>query len=152
MPFTAEIPAEWRIATESNRRILYLQRSRDAIGISTFGPETVEEWRTNLTGNTGLVASEPADAVVGGASGFWVDVSLSDEATREGCIGQDPCVVLIEEGLGWAIFDGLPNRIWVVDVDGEVVFIAAEASEERFAEVVAEVEAMLSTLTWSPES
>ncbi|MDX1469006.1 MAG: hypothetical protein R3258_06660 [Acidimicrobiia bacterium] len=150
VPFTAAIPAEWRIASESSRRILYLERGSSIIVFSTYGPETVEEWRTTLTGEAGLVSSEPTEAPIDGAAGFWLDVSLSEEATNEGCFGTDPCVVLISDAQGWVVFEGFPNRIWVVDVEGEVVFIAAEAAEGQFADVVAEVEALLATLTWNP--
>lgn len=147
VPFTATVPSNLRRASDSDPRFLFLKRGRNIVAFSTFGPETVEEWRTQLTEDPNLDVTEPEAVEIDGAQGFWVDVTLSDEAGTVGCF-QGRCTHLIEDFPGWSIFEGLPNRIWVVDVEGTAVFIAAESSEGDFEEFVAEVEGVLATLTW----
>jgi hypothetical protein len=50
---------------------------------------------------------------------------------------------------GWVLYPGYKDRVWVVDVGGRAVFIAAESSEGRFESFVAEAEDILGTLTWT---
>lgn len=153
VPFTATLPSNWRVAQESAPRLLYLERGRNLVAFSTFGPETVEEWRSRLTEDPNLVVTEPEAAEIDGAEGFRLDATVSDEAGTEGCFGQGRCVTLIEQFPGWIVLEGLPNRIWVVDVAGTAVFIVAEASDEdAFGDFVAQVDEFLATLTWGREA
>jgi hypothetical protein len=152
VPFTATVPSDLRRASDSAPRLLFLQRGQDLLAFSTFGEDSVEAWRLKLTENPDLVATEPTEVEIDGAEGFWVDVTLSDQAGTVGCFGQGRCTSLIEQLPGWVVVEGLPNRIWVVDVQGTAVFIAAESNEDGFEDWVAEVEEVLATVDWGREA
>lgn len=49
-----------------------------------------------------------------------------------------------------ALADGYPNRVWVVDLDGEAMAILTEASENSFENWTGRVEDVLATLEWKP--
>ena len=62
---------------------------------------------------------------------------------------QEPCVTLVRDLPGWVLYPGYKDRVWVVDVGGRAVFIAAEASEGWFEAFVPRAEEILATLTWT---
>jgi hypothetical protein len=151
-PFSVTIPTAWTRFEESTQQLLYIEAGINVIVFAVSDRETVDEWREFLTGNEGLIVSEPTPADIGGAPGFTTDVRLSSEATDAGCLGQGRCVPVLSGSRGWVIAEGLPNRVWVVDVAGRPIFIAAEASESSFEAFATSVEQALDTLTWGSET
>lgn len=149
-PFTITIPPQWERDSDSTQQNLYVLVPPDNLLYFAVGDRaTVDEWQEYLTSNTGLEVTEPAPVEIGGASGFTSDLSLGAEATADGCMSPDPCVTLVGGQAGWVIVPGLNNRVWVVDVGGRPVFIAAESTPGSFASFTADVEEALATLTWA---
>jgi hypothetical protein len=85
---------------------------------------------------------------IGGASGQTLDLALSDQATDRGGLCTGACYIL-SFSTGWSVSGGLPDRVWVLDVDGETVLIATDAPEDEFADWTTEVEDVLSTIAWT---
>jgi len=82
--------------------------------------------------------------------GYTLDVRLAPGggANSPSC-QQELCEPLFASGFrGWNILDGLPNRLWIVDLDGSPVVIAAEASEGSFEAFTDGFEEALATLEW----
>lgn len=151
-PFNLIIPASWSRFEESTQEILYIEAGLNILVFAVSDRATVDEWRDYLTGHEGLIVSEPTPAEVGGAEGFTTEVRLGPDATESGCRGQGRCVPILGGSPGWVIVNGFPNQVWVVDVNGRPVFVAAEASESSFDAFVASVEEALSTLNWGSEA
>jgi hypothetical protein len=95
-----------------------------------------------------IVSTEPAPIELGSAVGYVVDVRLSDDPEEVCGFGIGPCSTLLTEGDGWSVVEDTPNRLWVVDVNGETVVIVTEASEASFETWATEVDEVLSTITW----
>jgi hypothetical protein len=149
-PFTVDVSADWvRLEDSTQLTMAITSPTGNGIAFAVTDRATVEEWSEFLTTTAGIDATEPVDAEVGGAPGFTVDVRLSAEATNAGCGTPDPCVALVPDTPGWVLYPGYTNRVWVVDVGGRAVFIAAEATEGSFESFVAEAEEILATVTWT---
>jgi hypothetical protein len=152
VPFTMTAPAEWGEDPESSGESLQLKTGMDRwIVFSDTGPDTVEAWIEELSGTPQLVVTEPEAAEVGGAEGFVLDVSTSDEAPQVsgGSQCSSPCWALIEDAeFVWLVEEGRPSRAWIVDVDGETVMIVTDAPEGAFESWTATVGDALATLEW----
>jgi len=151
-PFVITIPASWARNEVSTQQVLYIEAGINPIVFAVSERESVDEWMEYLTGNEGLVATDPVPVTIDGASGFSTDIRLSEAATDAGCQAQGRCVTILSGFTGWTIYDDLPNRVWVVDVEGRPVFIAAEASEGSFDAFSSVVEEALATLVWTSSS
>lgn len=152
VPFSVTIPTSWTRHEQSTQETLYIEAGINTIVFAVSDRETVDEWRDYLTSHDGLIATEPTEVELGGASGFTTDVRLGPDATDAGCQTQQRCVNVLSGVTGWSIVDDSPNRVWVVDVEGRPVFIAAEASESSFDAFSAGVEDVLSSLVWETGS
>lgn len=152
VPFSVTIPTSWTRHEQSTQETLYIEAGINTIVFGVSDRETVDEWRDFLTNHEGLTATEPTEVELGGAPGFTTDVRLGPDATDAGCQTQQRCVNVLSGVTGWTIVDGSPNRIWVVDMDGRPVFIAAEASESSFDSFAADVADALTTLVWEAGS
>lgn len=147
-PFRVTIPTSWTRAEESTQKILYLDTGSNTIVFGEGDFATVDDWVSSLVDNEGLESTEPVPIEIGGAPGYSIDVGLSSAATNAGCQNPEPCVSVLSEGFGWAIFPNLPNRLWIVDVEGRPILIAAEASEGSFESFTATAQDALDTLVW----
>lgn len=151
---TMTIPSEWRrdeASTHETLVVLTQSGPGNELLVSRERDMTVEEWREWLTSHEGLVVSEPAPVEIGSGEGFVVDVRLGENASERGCPGSGSCVPILQ-GIGWVVTDGYPNRLWIVDRDGEAMAILTEASENGFDNWTARVEEVLATLDWNPDS
>ena len=150
-PISITVPASWAREPESSQEVLYIDVGINQVMFAIDqGPETVDGWLERLTTDEDLIATEPTPVAVGGAPGYTLDVRLAPGggATSPSC-QPAPCEPLFTAGFrGWNILDGLPNRLWIVDLDGSPVLIAAEASEESFEAFIGPIEEALATLEW----
>jgi hypothetical protein len=98
--------------------------------------------------------TEPSDTELGSATGVVLDAELADGASI-GPFCEEPCAELFaaaptpDANYGWSMYAGLRDRIWLVDVGGEVVAAFAEARISQFDEFIVEVEKALAGLVWS---
>jgi hypothetical protein len=145
--FTLMTPANWR--KDSSIASMFVMRAGSSFVVfSTGGPDSVDGWLELLASNTDIVSTEPAPIELGSAVGYVVDVRLSDDPEEVCGFGIGPCSTLLTEGDGWSVVEDTPNRLWVVDVNGETVVIVTEASEASFETWATEVDEVLSTITW----
>ncbi len=108
---------------------------------TALGPDTVEGWVGQLTSNAKFSVSEPELIDLGGRQAVRIDLSLAAGESE---------VILFREGWGeYYVSPGRRNRLWIVEVGGEVVLIATDAATMVFDKWVARVEEVLSTITWS---
>lgn len=152
VPLTMTIPSGWKrdeASTPETLIVLTQSGPGNELIVSRERDMTVEEWREWLTGHEGLFVSEPAPVDIGSVEGFAVDVRLGENAGERGCSGFGSCVPILQ-GIGWLIAEGYPNRVWVVDLDGEAMVILTEASENSFENWTGRVEEVLATLEWKP--
>ena len=114
-------------------------------------PDTVDGWVSWLREHPSLDAGEPSPASVGGVSGTQLDVTVPSvpKDYPEACPA--PCVP------GWPVsgpataFDFLAGRkvrIAVVDVEGDIVIVSAEAAENEFEGFLPEAQQVLDTVEW----
>ncbi len=142
VPFTITTPADWERAEGTTPAMTYFEAgvSRYVI-FTTIGPETVEAWVDQLTSAPEFIVTDPEAFELDGAPGQVLDVRMAEESGEE---------VLFGEGTTeWSVVPNRPNRVWIVDVDGETVLIVTEAVETAFENWVAVVEDALATLKWS---
>jgi hypothetical protein len=142
------MPPEWVRDPASTQSGLIITAGSNFLYFAVGDHATVDEWQQFLTSNEALEATDPQPAEVGGAQGFTTDLRVSAAAPEVPFCGGGPCAMIVGGGAGWGIASGSPNRVWVVDVGGRPVFIAAEAVEESFESFVADAEEALSTLRW----
>ena len=152
VPFTMTAPADWGQDQEPLGSSRVIDSGVDRwIVFSDSGPDTVEGWIEQLTTTAQLVVTEPEPAEIGGAEGLTVDVSTSSDApmVSGGAPCANPCWALIQDAqASWIAEEGRPNRVWVVDVDGETIAIVTDAPEGAFESWTATVEDVLGTLEW----
>ncbi len=146
-PFTLATPPNWR--EEDHGSIMFVFKAGSSfVAFSTEGPDSVDGWLEALASNSDIVTTEPTPIELGSAPGYVVDVRLSDTPEELCGFGIGPCSTLLTSGDGWVVAEEMPNRLWVVDVNGETVVIVTEASEGFFETWAAEVNEVLSTITW----
>lgn len=141
--FSFTAPADWKreeLITGSASRGFKIGIDRFVV-FTELGPDTVDGWIQGLTSNARLTVSEPSVIELDGAPGLSVDVSLN-EGERE--------AILFREGWGdWTVTPDRPNRVWAVEVAGEVVVIVTDAPAAAFDDWVVQVEEVLGTIDWS---
>lgn len=142
VPFTITTPAEWERHEDSSPTTTYFEAGVNRwVIFTTRGPETVEEWVDQLTSAPEYTVTDSEPIELDGAPGQVLDLRLAEESGE---------AILFSEGsAGWVIVPNRPNRVWIVDVDGETVLIVTEAVERAFENWVAVVEDALATLKWS---
>jgi hypothetical protein len=91
------------------------------------------------------VVTEPSDATVGGRAASYVALTVEDD------LGCDPGFFFTYEpppgGPGWWTTDvGDTIRVWVVDIDGMLLFIAGETKPEASPELERELEQIVDSI------
>jgi hypothetical protein len=143
VPFTMTAPG-WERRAVTTTTTLWISSEPDAeVAFTRQGPDTVDAWIQQLTSTPQLVLTEPEAVDLGGALGYVLDVSLGPE-------GGEVTLFADQADNQWAVSVGRPNRVWIVDVDGETVMIATDAPEEDFESWAQTAEAALSTIEWGP--
>jgi hypothetical protein len=155
VPFSLTAPSGWSRATESSGATTLIDAGMDRwIAVTLNGPDTVDAWVEQLTTPVQLEAGEPEAVEIGGASGFVLDVTTSEEAAAGGagaCASAtaERCWQLYTDAQHfWSIDEGRPNRVWVLDVDGETVLIVTDSPERAFDTWADSVGEALTTLEW----
>lgn len=141
LPFSITTPADWVSETASPMTFNFRSGPDRWVAFTRVGPDTVDAWLEELGASDAYVLTEPAPVEVGAASGVVLDLELADGESEAG---------LFEEASWghWAVSAGRPNRLWLLDVDGETVLIVTDAPERAFESWIAVVEEALATLEW----
>lgn len=136
-PFKTTGTTFWRYAPNDRR-----------FAMTTSGPDTVDEWITEVTEGERRTVTEPEPIEIGGAPGYVVDIT----PTGEGCVdrfGARACFNLFSDSSGyWPVQENRPSRAWIVDVHGETLLIVTDAPTGGFADWVEVVGEALATLEW----
>lgn len=151
VPLTFAIPPDWQASVQAESHAVAIQAPPGAAAFANEGSDkTVESWVDEITGQANLVTTEPEATEVGGAPGLSFDARTVANASEGQICDGATCVAItsIPGQFEWYVMKGYPNRIWIVDVDGTTVLIAAEASEATFDAFVAEFEETLATIQW----
>jgi hypothetical protein len=147
IPVTLTTPSDWTAQVTAQSHVIDIVAPNGlAIFASRDTEVTTDGWLAELAAEENLVVGEPTPVEVGGAPGITFEVAFG--AATEGLLCGDALCVLIlnRPDYQWAILDGYPNQIWILDVNGSTVLIAAEPSSssstflEEFEEVLASVE------------
>jgi hypothetical protein len=141
--FAFEGPAEWADQVYTGTDNLYLRPSGGgAIAFFLSGPDTVDEWLAEITGDEAFQVSEPQPVTVGGADGFVVDVRLAEGATDAPPLIENPDVA-------WNLQEGSAARVWIVDADPEALAIVTGRDEAAFTDWADAVGDAVSSLQWT---
>ncbi|HUH16311.1 MAG TPA: hypothetical protein VMM85_00005 [Methylomirabilota bacterium] len=141
VPFTITTPADWTRGESSPTTTYFDAGVNRWVFFTTLGPDTVEAWVDQLTSASEYTATNVEEFELDGAPGRVLDLRLAAESGEE--------VLFDEAFLGWVVVANRPNRVWVVDADGETLLIGTDTSEGAFENWVAVVEEALATLKWS---
>jgi hypothetical protein len=154
VPFSMDMPADWAREGGTGTSVFFSAGRPDRwIEFTLAGPDTVDGWIDSMATQPRLIITEPTPIELGGAAGMAVDARVSDQASGNCSAGPNVrCFTLFQNpGAGvWEVVENQPSRVWVVDVDGEVVLIVTDAQERSFDAWIAVVEPLLQTLTWNP--
>lgn len=112
---------------------------------------TVDEVVAALRGQASRDASVPVDITVDGRAGKSITLHVPDDAVRTQCDQGAFCSLTVDDPsicLRWNQFPGQIDEVWVLDVDDEAVVIDAMWSDETPAEALAELRAILESMTF----
>lgn len=118
-------------------------------------PDSVDGWIDWFQKHPNLETTKPVPATVGGVSGTQLDVVVSStpkDYPKE-CGG--PCVLIADLSEGpeaLALFLDSKDRLVVLDVEGETVFVDIGASEDKFDEFLPKAQQVINTVEWKAES
>lgn len=141
VPFSITIPGDWISEPLSPSTFNFRSGPDRWVAFTRVGPDTVDGWLEELRSSSRFVLTEPAPVQVGSASGVVLDLELAADA--------EEAPLFTEAAWGeWTVTPDRPNRVWLLDVDGETVMIVTDAPESAFENWVALVEEALATLEW----
>lgn len=141
VPFTITIPADWISEPVSATTFNFRSGPDRWLVFTRVGPDTIDGWLEELGSSSRWVLTETTPVEVGAASGVFLDLELAEDAAE--------APLFTEATWGeWTVSPDRPNRLWLLDVDGETVMIVTDAPERAFANWVALVEEALATLEW----
>lgn len=156
VPFALAAPADWQVNDESSSSTaidIYDGSGRDVLSVILESPASVDDVVTNLTTDAKLEATEPRPAELGGASGYVLDLRITDKATA--CtmgLATLPfrCVYLHDEEneVLW-VQEDRTVRVWIVSVDGETLMAWTDARDSLFGGWEASMADILGTLEWT---
>lgn len=112
---------------------------------------TVAELVTAIRAKDGWDVSSPEDVTIGGFSGQRLDVALPADSTR--CGEGEDAMVFGEPGTQNGFFQLGPAqqlRVWILDVDGQLVGLVRESFGGSPPDRVAEAEAILESSVITP--
>lgn len=122
----------------------------DGIAAILASDEDAEAWVTRLSAHEYLDTRDVSEIEIDGRAGttLWVELPAGS-AAPEGWCGQ-PCAEMFDfpDVFGWAVVEGYPNQIWVVELDaGSLVFFADSKTppSTAFAEALGE---WISAIEW----
>jgi len=112
---------------------------------------TVDEVVVALRGQAFRDASEPVDVTVDGHAGTSITLHVPDDADFDDCSHGQFCSLTEDTATvchRYQQFPGQVDELWVLDVNGELWVIDATWGDATPAEAVAEVRAMLESMTF----
>jgi hypothetical protein len=139
----------WEVSFSTPKEVF--DPSKPAEEVAIPAPETVDGWVAWLQEHPNLDAGVPVPATVGGVSGAQLDVAVSSIPRDYPQYCPAPCVPgwrLSEPVTAFTFFSGDKGRIVVLDVEGEMVIVNAEAPEDEFEEFLPEAQKVLDTVEW----
>jgi hypothetical protein len=139
----------WEVSFSTPKELF--DPSKPAEEVTIPAPETVDGWVAWLQEHPNLDAGEPVPATVGGVSGAQLDVAVSSIPRDYPQDCPAPCVPgwrLSEPVTAFTFFSGDKGRIVILDVEGEMVIVNAEAPEDEFEEFLPEAQKVLDTVEW----
>ena len=112
---------------------------------------TVDEVVAALQGQASRDASQPVDITVDGHAGKSLTLHVPDNAVFGQCDQMEFCTLTQDNPAAchrYQQFPGQIDELWIVGVDGEVAVIDATYGEATPAETVAELRAILESMTF----
>lgn len=136
--FTMEAPSSWAAQFFPGRKTLWLRPAEGgAIALALHEDESVDDMVADITGREGYVVANESSVTLDGAAGVSLDVSLAD-----GSASSDAPPLIADDDQTWLLQEGPLTRVWIVDVDGDTLMIAAGQ------DLADEVGDALSTIQW----
>ena len=136
--FAMEAPASWADQFFTGEGTLWLRpEGGGAITLALREGESVDDVITDVTGREAYAAAESTALSLGGRDAVVFDVSL-----EEGATSGDAPPLIVNPDQTWRLQEGTFTRLWVVDVEGDALMIAAGA------DLADEVGDALSTIEW----
>jgi hypothetical protein len=136
--FTMEAPSSWAAQFFPGRKTLWLRPAEGgAIALALHEDESVDDMVDDITGREGYVVANESTVTLDDAAGVSLDVSLAD-----GSASSDALPLIADDDQTWPLQEGLLTRVWIVDVDGDTLMIAAGQ------DLADEVGDALSTIQW----
>lgn len=154
VPFTMPRPEGWGFSETGDFVVEITAGASKYLVFTTAGSPDIAGWSAKLTGDPNMTVTEPSETQIGSAVGVVLDVELAEGASA-GPFCEEPCAELFaaaptpDANYGWSLYAGFRDRVWLVDVGGEVVAVFAEAPIGQFDEFIVGVEAALAGLVWS---
>jgi hypothetical protein len=129
----------------SNGLIDYRGGTDEFLLFTTAGRDSVDEWVEYLTTDPRLIATEVQDIEIGGQPGVFTDVRLTGDSFTLFTYAPAP-----GDNAEWEVATGAADRVYLVEVDGTIIAILAEAPEDDFEDWTSAIDATLATLEWNP--
>lgn len=108
-----------------------------------------DELVATLAGQQGLSPTSPTDVVVSGFAGTNMEITLPSETAIDQCSGRRMQAWAVQgDGTGhiWLNNAGQHDLLWILDVDGVPLVIAAELAPTASAQERAELEQMVESI------
>jgi hypothetical protein len=136
--FTMEAPSSWAAQVFPGRMTLWLRPAEGgAIALALHEDESVEDLVVDVRGREGYVVANESSVTLDDAAGVSFDISLAD-----GSASSDAPPLIADDDQTWPLQEGPLTRVWIVDVDGDTLMIAAGQ------DLADEVGDALSTIEW----
>jgi hypothetical protein len=136
--FSMEAPSEWLEQWYPGEGTLWLRPAGGgAIALALHPDQSVDQVAADVAGRDGYVVANESPVTLGGADGVVLDVSLA-----EGTASSDVAPLIADADQTLRLQSGTITTVWIVDVAGDTVMIAAG---ESLADAVGDA---LQTIEW----
>ena len=145
LPFTIRAPEAWIDQVYTGGGVLYFRPPGEpAILVALTGPDTVDEWLTELSATAAFEVSDPVRVEIAGGEAVVVDVRRSATANQTGA---PPLISSSDVPL--QMQEGNAARVWILEGQGEAVAFATTTSEAEFDEWADAVSESVQSLEWN---
>jgi hypothetical protein len=144
VPFTIEAPESWIDEVYTGGELLYFRPPAEpAVIVAVSGPDTVDEWVEEISGNPLFIVQEP-ETLETRAGDAKVITVLSSE------IGGPASPIFRSSDVPLYLTPGKVARVWILDgPDGEAVAFGTVADQTLFTEWVEAVGEAVETVEWN---
>jgi hypothetical protein len=108
-----------------------------AITLALHQDQSIDDVVADVTSREGYAVTEATEVTLGGRDARVLDISL-----EEGAASGDVAPLIADDDQDWRLQEGTFTRLWVVDVEGDTLMIAAGA------DLADDVGDGLSTIEW----